>query len=405
MIQLLLAVIYLAFISLGLPDCMLGAAWPSMYGEFGVPLSYAGGISLIIAFGTIISSLFSDFLTKKLGVARVTACSVALTAVALFGFSVSGSYLQLCLLAIPYGLGAGSIDAALNNYVAIHYSSRSMSWLHCMWGLGTIIGPYVMGAALTGGMTWNTGYRIISYIQVGITIIVVLSFPLWKDRQKVTGSTATENRGNAASSQQQADSSETEVKEKINIFTVWKIPGVLEMVGIFFTYCALEATAMLWGATYLNLHCGITAEKAAFFASMFCIGITAGRAINGFLTVKFDDIQLVRLGEGIILVGILLMLFQRNTVMALTGLVFVGLGCAPIYPSSIHLTPILFGEERSQAIIGIQMACAYVGILTMPPVFGLIAEHIQAGLLPAFLLVLLVLMAFMHLRLVKKTIR
>lgn len=379
MFQILLVIIYLSFISLGLPDSILGAAWPSMYPGLQVPVSYAGILSMIIAAGTIVSSLQSDRLPRWLGTGKVTAISVTMTAAALFGFSVSSQFWMLCLWAIPYGLGAGSVDASLNNYVALHYESRHMSWLHCMWGVGATVGPYIMGLVLTGGGTWNLGYRVISVLQIVLTVILVFSLPLWKGRSETV-----------------EQSGEEVAAKALTLREVVQIRGVKEILLCFFCYCALEQTTSLWASSYLTLYKGIPAETAATFASMFFIGITVGRALSGFVTMKLNDTQMIRLGQGIVGVGILLMLLPFGNVCALAGLIVIGLGCAPIYPCVIHSTPAHFGADKSQAIIGIQMASAYVGTCLMPPVFGLIAGHISVALLPVYLLFFLVLMAVMH---------
>lgn len=386
MFQLLLLIIYLSFISLGLPDALLGAAWPSMYRELHVSISYAGAISMIIAFGTIISSLQSDRLTRKLGTGKVTAISVAMTAVALFGFSTSHSFVALCLWAIPYGLGAGSVDASLNNYVALHYESKHMSWLHCMWGIGAAAGPYIMGYVLTNGRSWNSGYRVISVLQIILTMILIFSLPLWKNRPEII------------------DDNGQEVSAKaLSLREVIRIPGAKEIMVCFFCYCALEQTAGLWASSYLSLYKGVSAETAATFASMFYIGITVGRALSGFVTMKLNDVQMIRLGQVLIAVGILIMFLPFGQTLSLVGLIVIGLGCAPIYPCIIHSTPTHFGADKSQAIIGIQMASAYVGTLLMPPVFGLIANHITVALLPVYLFIILILMFVMHEALTKKT--
>ena len=383
MFQLLLLIIYLAFISLGLPDSLLGSAWPTMYQEFSVPISYAGGISMIIAAGTVVSSLQSDRLTKKFGTGKVTAVSVLMTAVALLGFSLSHSYWTLCLWAIPYGLGAGSVDAALNNYVALHYASRHMSWLHCMWGVGASLGPYIMGYALTGGQSWNMGYRYIAILQIVLTAILLFSLPLWK--------------------KQKGDSGEEPEKAKpLSLREIVKIPGAKQIMVTFFCYCALEQTTGLWASSYLVLQRGLTAEAAAGFASLFYVGITAGRAASGFLTMKLNDTQMIRLGQGLILLGIACVALPVGSFAALAGLIMIGLGCAPIYPSIIHSTPAHFGADKSQAMIGVQMASAYVGTCFMPPVFGFLANHISVSLFPAFILVILVLMALMHEKVLRK---
>ena len=385
MMQLLLPIIYLAFISLGLPDSLLGSAWPNIYPAFGVPVSYAGIVSMIISAGTILSSLASDRLTRALGAGKVTAISVAMTAAALFGFSVSSAFWMLCLWAVPYGLGAGSVDAALNNYVALHYESRHMSWLHCMWGVGTIVSPVLMGMALTNGWGWNGGYRTVAIIQIVITAVLVFSLPLWK------GCTTA--------------SAEEDVPAKaLSLREVLAIPGAKEVMLCFFCYCALETTAGLWASSYLTLTKGVPADTAATFASLFYLGITVGRGACGFVTLKLNDTQMIRLGQSVLAVGVAALLLPGPQALSLAGLVLVGLGCAPIYPSLIHSTPDHFGADKSQAVIGIQMASAYVGNLAMPPLFGLIANNVTPALFPVYLLCLLILMIVMHEQLTRKTL-
>lgn len=377
MVNLLLAIIYLSFISLGLPDALLGAAWPTMHLELNVPVSMAGVISVTIALGTVVSSLLSDRMTKWLGTGKVTAISVGMTAVALLGFSVSTEFWQLLLWAIPYGLGAGSVDASLNNYVALHYASRHMSWLHCMWGLGASTGPYILGIALTGGMTWNTGYRIIGIFQVVLTAVLLLSLPLWKKRNMDT------------------QDEKSLQKAPLTLLEIFKIPGAKEVLLAFFCYCAAEQTAILWGSTYLVKHWGMNEDIAASLGSLFLIGLTIGRALSGFLTYKLNDTNMIRLGQGVMLLGIVTMVLPFGAYGAMAGLLLVGLGCAPIYPCVIHSTPDHFGPENSQAIIGVQMASAYVGICLMPPLFGLIANHITVALLPGYIAAITALMIFM----------
>ena len=380
MYTLLLLLIYLAFISLGLPDSLLGSAWPVIHQELQVPLSYAGAVTMIISFGPICSSLMSERLTKKLGVNIVTVCSVLLTAIALYGFSTASAFWMLCLWGIPYGLGAGAIDAALNNYVALHYNSRHMSWLHCFWGVGTIISPYIMSYALTTSV-WQNGYRMVSFLQMGITVILLVTLPVWKVNRK-------------------ANEQKAEQAAVIGIRGALKIKGVPQLLLGFFSYCSLESTLLLWSSSYLVGAKGVTAQKAAAFASLFCIGITAGRFLSGLVTEKLGDYNLIRIGTGILLLGCIAMILPLKTdVAALGGLVVMGLGCAPVYPSIIHATPDNFGAQNSQAIIGIQMASAYVGSTFMPPVFGLIANHISVALMPFFVLFFIMLMYIM----VKKT--
>lgn len=394
MVQLLLAVIYLAFISLGLPDSLLGAAWPTMYREFDVPVSYAGVVYMIISAGTIVSSLMSDRLTRKFGTGLITAVSVATTAVALFGFSISKSYWMLCLWAIPYGLGAGSVDASLNNYVALHYESRHMSWLHCMWGLGATTGPYIMEFALGGNQTWNMGYRYIGMIQTVPVVILFVSLPLWKNRNaenRLIGHSAGQGESGCAT----GHSASRDESAPLTIRQVLAIPGAKEIMVAFFFYEAVEQTASLWAGSYLALHIGLSTEEAAGLAGLFFLGITAGRAACGFITMKFDDKTMIRMGCAVILVGCLV-LFLPGVTCAKAGLVLVGVGCAPVYPCIIHSTPDHFGADRSQAVIGIQMASAYVGNVVMPPLFGLIANHISVGLFPAYLAASLAGMFLMH---------
>lgn len=377
MYSLLLIIIYIAFISLGLPDSLLGSAWPVMYKQLDVPISYAGIISMIISAGTIVSSLMSDRVTTKLGAGLVTAISVLMTAVALFGFSISNSFILLCLWAIPYGLGAGGVDAALNNYVALHYASRHMSWLHCFWGVGAAVSPYIMGYCLTAGFGWHSGYRSVAIIQIALTIVLFISLPIWK--KKNTNGNSDENS-----------------TETLGLFNALKIRGVKFILLTFFGYCALETTAGLWASSYLVNFRGVDSEIAARFASLFYIGITFGRFLCGFIADKVGDRRLIRLGIMVIISGIVLVgMPMVNNITALVGLIIIGLGCAPVYPSIIHSTPSNFGEENSQAIIGIQMASAYVGSTFMPPIFGSIAKNINIGLYPIYLFFFAILMLTM----------
>ena len=373
MFQLLLIIIYLSFISLGLPDSLLGSAWPTIYPQLDVPVSYAGIISMIVALGTIVSSLQSDRLTRRLGTGKVTAVSVAMTAVALWGFSVSNAFWQLCLWAVPYGLGAGSVDASLNNYVALHYKSKHMSWLHSFWGVGTIVSPFIMGYALTN-KTWNSGCRIVGAIQLAIAILLLVTLPVWKVNK------ATD---------------ETE-KKIVGLVGALKIKGVPFLLIGFFAYCAAETTAMQWASTYFVEVKGISAERAATFASLFYIGITVGRFISGFITDKLGDRRMIITGTAILLCGICCLFVPMNSYfLAAAAFVVIGLGCAPIYPCIIHSTPNNFGAENSGAIIGIQMAGAYVGSTFVPPVFGLLGNSISFKIMPIYLIFFFVLMITM----------
>ena len=385
MTHILIAIIYVAFISLGLPDAVFGGSWPTVYLEFDVPVSYAGIVTTIMSLGTIVSSLQSDRITYKFGTGKVTAASVAMTAVALFGFSMSHSFIELCLWSIPYGIGAGGVDASLNNYVALHYSSRVMSWLHCMWGVGAMTGPYVLSFVLMGGGIWNDGYRVIAILQVILTAVLVFSLPLWKERETVVDEAGDEVPAKALRMQE-----------------VFAIKGAKEIMLAFFCYCALEQTAGLWASSYMVLEKGVSEELAAAYASMFYIGITAGRFVSGFVTAKLNDRQMIRLGMAILFVGVAVLFLPLSEYITLAGFILTGIGCAPIYPCIIHSTPDIFGADKSQAIIGVQMASAYIGMLLMPPLFGVIANHISVALLPVYLLVILIVMMVMYQRLTQR---
>ena len=405
MASLLLAVIYVAFISLGLPDSLLGSAWPTMRQDLNVPVAWAGGISAVISMFTIVSALLSDRMTLKFGAGKVTAVSVALTAAALAGFSVAPNYWMLLAIAIPYGLGAGGVDAALNNYVAIHYESRHMSWLHCMWGVGASVGPYIMGYALSQGQGWPWGYRYIAILQVMLTVILVLSLPLWKKRGTTGGGESTDGAASSDGNAEgcgNAEGASVAERKPLGVAGVLAIRGAKEILVMFFCYCAIESTAGLWASSYMVMHSGIDKITAASWASLFYVGITVGRALSGFLTMRFKDPVMIRLGQVLVLAGILTMFVPLpHHLGVVVGLVVIGFGCAPIYPCVIHSTPAYFGEDKSQAIVGVQMACAYVGSLLMPPLFGIIAQYATISLYPWYLLVLLVLMVAMHERLRK----
>ena len=375
MYSLLLSLIYLSFVSLGLPDSLLGAGWPIMHSEFGVPISYMGMVTMIISGSTIVSSLFSHKVIRKFGTPVVTTVSVFLTAVALLGFSLSSAYWMLLIFAIPYGLGAGAIDAALNNYVALHYSSKHMSWLHCFWGVGTIISPFIMSNALSTS-TWNSGYRTVMYVQLIIGLILLITIPVWKINQ---------------------GKEQTEISEKkIGLLDVFKIKGVPFILLGFFAYCAAESTAMGWASTYFTQVKGIDGETAAAYASLVFIGLTAGRFFAGFLMDKIGDRKMILLGTAITVIGIALLLLPiRNNVFSISGFVIIGLGYAPIYPCIIHSTPINFGAENSGAIIGIQMAGAYLGSTFMPPLYGVLGKWIGYEMMPVYLLIFMIFMVIM----------
>ena len=415
MYGLLLAIIYLSFISLGLPDSLIGSAWPVMHVDLSVSVASAGVITIIISAGTVISSLFSAFLIKKIGTGLVTAISVGMTALALLGFSFATAYWQLCVLAIPYGLGAGAVDAALNNYVALNYNAKHLNWLHCFWGVGAAISPYIMSFALTKGLGWNNGFRIVFYIQIALTAILLFALPLWKKAKKGSGfqpisqfddleykkvsNTLPKNadmQNQAQFEDLQPQNVQIEQQKKKNFFSVFKIKGVWLVLVAFFAYCALEQTTGLWATSYLVQYRGVEPTVAAKFASFFYIGITVGRGLAGIFADKIGDRTLIRVGSGVILVGILLVALPfKSTIPSLVGLIVIGLGCAPIYPAIIHSTPTNFGKDKSQSVIGLQMAFAYIGITAMPPLFGVIAQYINIGLYWVYILVFTALMIVM----------
>lgn len=373
MYSFLLALIYLAFISLGLPDSLLGAGWPVMHTELGVSVSFMGIISMVISGGTIVSSLLSDKLTHKFGTRTVTVTSVLLTVAALFGFSFSGSFYMLIIFAVPYGLGAGAIDAALNNYVALHYKAKHMSWLHCFWGVGAIISPFIMSFALKN-LNWNSGYRIVGFIQLAIALLLLVTLPVWKINK--TESTADTKR--------------------VGLTAALKIKGVPFLLIGFFAYCAAEATAMYWASTYFTEVKGISGDRAASFAALFYIGITLGRFASGFITERLGDRRMILLGTGILACGIMILLIPvRSYMTAFAAFLVIGFGCAPIYPCIIHSTPANFGAENSGAIIGIQMASAYVGSTFIPPLFGLFGNAVGFSVMPVYLLAFFALMIIM----------
>ncbi len=371
MYSLLLALVYLAFVSLGLPDSMLGAAWPVMHAELAVPISYMGLVSMTISFSTICSSLLSERLTKTFGTGIVTTVSVFLTVAALVGFSVSNAFWLLILWAVPYGLGAGAIDAALNNYVAVHYNSRHMSWLHCFWGVGTIISPYVMSYCLTN-FTYNAGYQTVAAIQAVIGVILLTTLPVWKINREVV-------------SQKEA--------KVLGLGGVLRIRGAKWWLCGFLFYCAGESTVMNWASSYLVEGRGFGEEQAAALASMFFIGITAGRFLSGFIADRVGDKGMIRVGTGIVFAGIVCLLLPAQTqVLPIGGLVLLGLGCAPIYPCIMHATPGNFGPEKTQAIIGVQMGFAYIGSMLLSPFFGVVARVLSMHLLPYYVGTAMVLM-------------
>ena len=374
---ILISIIYLAFISLGLPDSLFGSAWPAMHKALNVPLSYMGIVSTVVILCTMLSSLFSERMIKRFGTGAVTSASVLLSAIGLFGYSTANSLPILCVWAIPYGLGAGSIDTALNSYVALNLKSRHMSWLHCFWGVGTIIGPYIMGSCLSGSGGWQGGYRIVSLIQAAIAAVMFLSIPLWNKFSK---------------------SGTTKQKEKafVGIGNTLKMKGVPFVLLTFFGYSALEATTGVWASSYLCEYKGMAEDTSAKFAALFFLGITFGRFVCGFISDKLGDKKLIRIGFAGIIAGIVLILIPvEANVITLLGLVVTGIGCAPIYPSLIHSAPVYFGVNGSQAVIGLEMACACAGAAIMPPAFGIIANMTGLKAYPFYILILAFVMIVM----------
>ena len=367
----LLMMIYLSFISLGLPDSMLGSAWPAMNVSLNAPLWGAGLVQMLISFCTIISSLNSAKLIRRFGTGKLTAISVATTALALLGFSLAKNYAFLLLMAVPLGLGAGAVDAGLNNYVALHCEAKHMSWLHCFWGVGTIIGPMILSAVLRVGGSWATGYRAVGLIQCAVSALLFATLGMWKH-----GNIQQEEHGAKA----------------LSVWEVLSLPGAKAGMVTFLCYCAVESTLGLWGATYISQVRGVDEATAASFGAMFYIGITVGRAISGFMAMKLLPKQMVRVGQALLALGCIFMMIPAGSTLSGIGLVVCGLGCAPIYPNIIQDTPVNYGTENSQAAIGVQMAFAYVGSTFLPSIFGALAGVGGYGLLPYFAISICVLM-------------
>ncbi|MDO5286701.1 MAG: MFS transporter [Actinomycetia bacterium] len=379
MYALLLAIIYLAFISLGLPDSLVGSGWPVMRQDLGVPNSFAGFLTVLIASGTIVSSLASERLTHRFGAGKVTAVSVAMTAAALLGFSVTDSFWVLLVWTVPYGLGAGAVDAALNNYVALHYTARHMNWLHSFWGVGASVSPFIMSYAIGSGLGWSAAYRTVGVLQLVPAVALVVSLPLWTrvhPVQAVSASSPTDDSARPAG--------------RVPLSRALRIPGVPSILIAFFAYCGLESTSILWAVTYLVSERGTSPATAAAFGSLFLLGITAGRFLAGFFADRVGDRALIRGGFIAIGAGAVLLALPVGW-LSLGGLVLAGLGAAPVYPAIIHSTPANFGAESSQAIIGIQMAAAYTGSTLAPPLLGVVAEWSGMWVLPPYLGLLAVL--------------
>lgn len=369
MVRFFILIIYLAFISLGLPDSLLGAAWPVIRIDLGASLEAAGIISMIITFGTIISSLLSEKLIKRFGTGKVTFVSVLATAAALLGFSVSSSFAWLILFAVPLGLGAGSVDAGLNNFVALHYKAHHMSWLHCFWGIGATLGPVIISRGIKLNNDWRSGYLTISIIQAFLVVILFFSIPVWNKISANTNLQTTYTHG-----------------DESNGFSVFRIKGLKLSLTAFLFYCGVESTTGLWGSSYLVNIKNLSPADAARWISVYYAGITTGRLIVGFITMKFNSRTLIRGGQAIVLTGVVLLLLPLPVPISLAGFVLIGLGCAPIFPSMLHETPNRFGKDNSQKIMGLQMAFAYIGSAFLPPVTGFIAAKTTIMTMPFLLL-------------------
>ena len=369
--SLLLAVIYLIFISLGLPDSLLGSGWPKMQTVFGVPSSYAGYVSMAIAFMTIISALISPRLMRKFHTKWIVIVSIALTVLGLLGFSVSARYWMLFLFAVPYGLGAGSIDAAVNHYVADNYPSSVMNFLHCFYGVGAVISPNIMALALKRAR-WNEGYRWTAYLQIAILIVCIISLPLWKQNESGDEGSAADSAG---------------IRETL------KVPGVVLTLIAFFAYCSGEATCFLWTPSYFaGTRAGLTDGMVASFGSLVFGGLMLGRLLAGFVSNRLGDRKLVRIGIVVELAGIFLVFLpSRSYIPAMVGFVTIGTGMGPVYPAIQHMAPSHFGKRYSAAVIGLQMASAYTGSTFMPMVFGHIQQSIGIGVMPVYLLIFAVM--------------
>lgn len=374
-----LIIIYMAFISLGLPDSMLGAAWPVMQPEYGLPLETAGFLYMVIAGGTIVSSLLSGKVIKMIGTGKVTVISVFMTAIALLGFSFSSSLIWLIICAIPLGLGGGAVDAALNNYVATHYKAHHMSWLHCFWGVGATLGPIIMSVFISGQFSWRSGYVAIAIIQFSLVVLLLVTLPLWNK---------------VAKNRQVEIPEDSDYSPDVNLQNVkpLQIKGVKLAFVSFFFYCGVEATMGLWGSSFLVNIKELSPATAAKWISFFYAGITIGRLVTGFITLKISNLILIRTGQITALIGAILLILPIPVSFSLVGFIFVGLGLAPIYPCMLHETPVRFGKEHSQTIMGYQMAVAYTGSTFLPPLLGLMASQLSIGIFSIFIIVYIILM-------------
>ncbi len=381
MSTLLLAVIYITYIGLGIPDSLFGAAWPAVYTEFGLPLSAANAVTILTFAFTMIVSIYSAQIVKRFGTPLTTAVSTAMTAAGLLGTALAPNFFVVCLCTVPLGFGAGAIDAALNNYVALNYKATHMSFLHCFYGVGVSLSPYLMSLALKGS-NWRGGYAYATVLQVIITVITFIALPVWA----------------------KACHSETEEKsgEEIKTLGIWqmlKMPKVRMACAVFMTSCGIEYTCGTWGSTFLVLAKGMSAQRAAATITFYYLGITIGRFLSGIIAAKLSSRRIIILGQCIVLLAIILLFLPLSYVFAALGLFLVGLGNGPLYPNLVHLTPDNFGRDISQSVMGIQMATASIGIMLIPPLFGLIAQVIGTWIFPLFLLILFIIMIIENTRL------
>lgn len=377
MTTILLIVIYICFMGLGLPDSLFGTSWPAIYPEFDLPVSYANFATTINCLGTIVASLCSARIIKKLGTGSVTVLSTGLTAAALLGIAFSENYLWICLFSIPLGLGAGAIDTALNNYVAMYYNATHMNFLHCFYGVGISLSPYLMSLALADDSAWRDGYYMVFFIQTGITLIALIAMPLWK-RVKFAD----------CSSANTADQATNDEMIVLSYKEMLKHPGIITACFAFMGSCALEALANIWGATYLVNAKGYFADEAAKLLMLYYVGFTLGRFLSGIFAKKLNLWTITYTGLGFCFVGVVLMFLPLPGICSAIGLCLIGLGIGPFFPNLTHLTPSLFGKQISQSVIGAQMAASYVAYLLLPLLFGQVARHISIGLYPVFLAVM-----------------
>lgn len=391
MITLLLIVIYLAFISLGLPDSLLGSVWPLMWQDIDASFSSAGIISMVIAGSTILSSLSTGYIVDKLGTGAVTLLSCLLTAVALLGISFAPSLLWLLLLAIPLGLGAGAVDSSLNNYVAQHFEVHHMNWLHCFWGVGATLGPVIMSYNIAQTGSWRSGYVVVACIQFALVAILLIALPLWKKTSSKQDESINKPNEQAAMHSSEANLQEAASKQKKRTH-VLSLKGFKPTLLAFLLYCGVESMVGLWGASFLVGAREFDAERAAGWVALYYGGITLGRLITGFIAMKVNNLILIRSGQVIAIVGGIALLLPQPAPLFLAGLILIGLGLAPIFPGLLHETPARFGKENSAKLMGYQMAVAYTGSTFLPPLFGVLAAKTNISLLPIIVLILLVLM-------------